>query len=247
MKASDGETGPSPSLESVRSKLYDVVRSSLGQFRVDHPQPADGAKDLRFTLLMTWPPNDPVVTTEEGEGTNVNVYMHTEPLPPIAQPPVVVEVRGSPRSNALAKDSRWVTERAPLEAARASDVNELLLEDDQGQLLEGSQTNFFAVKDGTVYTAGEGVLEGTVRDVVLKVCEANGIPVVLKPPMTEELMAWEGAFITSTSRLVLKINVVSLPLVASPVRHDLGDQPLVDRIQSLVQDEMRFNSTPMDP
>lgn len=32
-----------------------------------------------------------------------------------------------------------------------------------GALYEGLTSNFFAVMDGTVYTAGEGVLAGTVR------------------------------------------------------------------------------------
>lgn len=46
---------------------------------------------------------------------------------------------------------------------------QILLVTEQGQVLEGTQTNFFAVVDGTVYTAEQGVLMGTVRGVVLKV------------------------------------------------------------------------------
>ena len=62
----------------------------------------------RFTLLMTWPPNEPA---DPVRSLGLNIYMHTEPLPPIAAPPVVVEVRGAPRSNAQAKNSRWVADR----------------------------------------------------------------------------------------------------------------------------------------
>ena len=41
---------------------------------------------------------------------------------------------------------------------------------EQGNVLEGTQTNFFAVIEDTVYTAEEGVLMGTVRGVLLEVC-----------------------------------------------------------------------------
>ena len=33
-----------------------------------------------------------------------------------------------------------------------------------------------------VHTAGEGVLAGTVRRLLLEVCEREGVPVVLEPP-----------------------------------------------------------------
>lgn len=36
-------------------------------------------------------------------------------------------------------------------------------------MLEGMSSNFFAVQDGTLYTAGEGVLLGTIRDLAIKV------------------------------------------------------------------------------
>jgi hypothetical protein len=52
----------------------------------------------------------------------------------------------------------------------AADVNEVLLVDDRGAVEEGMSSNFFAVANGVVYTADEGVLKGTVRELVLQVC-----------------------------------------------------------------------------
>lgn len=46
---------------------------------------------------------------------------------------------------------------------------QILLVTEQGDVLEGTQTNFFAVIDDAVYTAKEGVLMGTVRGVLLEV------------------------------------------------------------------------------
>ena len=46
---------------------------------------------------------------------------------------------------------------------------QILLVTEEGAVLEGTQTNFFAVQDNKLYTAQEGVLMGTVRGVVLQV------------------------------------------------------------------------------
>jgi branched-subunit amino acid aminotransferase/4-amino-4-deoxychorismate lyase len=66
-----------------------------------------------------------------------------------------------------------------------------------------------------LYTAGAGILEGTVRRLVLEVCASTpGMPrVELRAPRVQDLAAgrWAGAFITSTSRLVLPIDEVAFP------------------------------------
>ena len=55
-----------------------------------------------------------------------------------------------------------------------------------------------AVCDDRVYTADEGVLEGSVRKLVLDACRELSIPVVLEPPKLSERTLWQAAFITST-------------------------------------------------
>lgn len=52
----------------------------------------------------------------------------------------------------------------------------MLLADAGGSLFEGLSSNFFAVLGGTLYTAGEGILAGTVREVALQVARREGIP-----------------------------------------------------------------------
>ncbi|MER0387601.1 aminotransferase class IV, partial [Vibrio vulnificus] len=64
--------------------------------------------------------------------------------------------------------------------------------------------------NGTVYTAGTGVLAGTVREVILQVAAREGIPVVLEPPRLADLHRWEGCFISSTSRLLLPVDEASV-------------------------------------
>eukprot|EP00891_Asterochloris_glomerata_P004588 jgi/Astpho2/4588/Aster-x1219 len=85
------------------------------------------------------------------------------------------ELRGAPRSNAAAKDSKWVQQRQALEKDKPTDVNEIILAQDDGAVLEGMSSSFFAVQDGTLYTAGEGVLLGTIRDLAIKVRQQEGL------------------------------------------------------------------------
>lgn len=54
--------------------------------------------------------------------------------------------------------------------AGTADANEVVLVDEAGNMEEGMSSNFFAVQGGTVLTADEGVLKGTVREIVLRVC-----------------------------------------------------------------------------
>jgi branched-subunit amino acid aminotransferase/4-amino-4-deoxychorismate lyase len=191
---------------------------------------------------------------------------HVTPLPPRRPPPIRALVAGGPRENAAAKDSEWVRQRQALEASKPAGVEEILLFDAaSGAVMEGTQTNVFALlweedavadtasstgasqvgggsrdspaggapkagapatparSDDTVggrsgwvlYTAGVGILEGTVRRLVLEVCASTpGMPrVELRAPLVHDLAAgrWAGAFITSTSRLVLPIDEVAFP------------------------------------
>lgn len=81
-----------------------------------------------------------------------------------------------PRVNAKAKDSEWVRQRRALEATKPGDANEVILVtpgdtsgDTGGGLLEGLTSNFFVLQGGGVVTAEEGVLPGTVRQLILEV------------------------------------------------------------------------------
>lgn len=113
-----------------------------------------------------------------------------------------LQIRGVARDNAEAKDSEWVRQRAamqvslpvrlcaplslltsasltqistclPLQDAKPPDVNEILLLDRQGGVLEGMSSNVFVVTNGHVVTPDKGILVGTVRNLVLEVGTGN--------------------------------------------------------------------------
>lgn len=133
------------------------------------------------------------------------------------QPPIICDLYHVVRNNAVLKDSLWVKysfstvlftrQRDAYYKKSGKSVEEIILSEN-GLIFEGGQSNFFAVKNGTVYTKGEGVLQGTVRNLVLTICEKLGIPTCLEAPRVDEIPLWDACFITSTSRFVMNINTL---------------------------------------
>lgn len=206
---------------TFREPFLQNMRASMKGYLGAHPG-FDG--ELKITSLVCW------------EGEAFKIYNHVTSMGPRPAQPVKALCRGAPRQNALAKDSEWVRARKVLEETKPADVNEILLVGESGELLEGMSSNFFAVRDGTVYTAGEGVLSGTVREVALECCKNEGIPVVLEAPKVSDLAQFEGAFLSSTSRLVLPLHHLAAPdLPGHPsATYDLSENSIARRVERAV-------------
>ena len=205
----------------TREDLALTIATSFQHFDTHFPN-VNG--DRRVTLLL--PNLDKVNDSSDADATPASLashlFCHVEQLPPTATPPIVVEIRGQPRDNPLAKNAEWINERKHLEESRQNDVHEVVLSstsnDSNGlpvaQAVEGTQTNLFVVtKDGTVRTAGQGVLEGTIRKMVIEECIKSDIPFDFStPPEVSQLNEWDEMFLTSTSRLVLPVDTIRVPI-----------------------------------
>ena len=103
----------------------------------------------------------------------------------------------------------------------------------------------------TVLTAGDGlVLGGTVRRLLLEVCEREGIPVVFEPPLVAEAGGWEACFVSSTSRLLLPVDELYAPAegqVSGPGdllrAFDNGPGSVAEKLVDLVQSEVVSHSS----
>jgi branched-subunit amino acid aminotransferase/4-amino-4-deoxychorismate lyase len=160
--------------------------------------------EFRITLLATWEQNNQKDNFESA------LYCHIGLLKNNAGTSLIrVLVHGHGRENAFAKDSKWVTDRKQL--IDSNGYEEIILINNKGELLEGTQTNFYVVLNASnIITANEGVLFGSVRDSVLRVCSKHNIHVDLRPPTIEDLKHATGVFISSTSRWVMPVHEVHL-------------------------------------
>mmetsp|Transcript_16484 Transcript_16484/g.40595 ORF Transcript_16484/g.40595 Transcript_16484/m.40595 type:complete len:334 (-) Transcript_16484:440-1441(-) len=189
--------------DDVFAEAKMTMADAISVFRLENP----AVDEVRLTVLAT---HDP---TPGCSDPGFRMSCHAAALPPVPTSPVEVEVRGRARANPLVKDSQWVFDRQEIEALVNPSANEFVLVDEDDCITEGSQTNFYAIINGTLHTAKDGILLGTVRRLLLHVCEKEGIPVVLEPPSVSSLLngAWEGAAISSTSRLLLPVGKIVVP------------------------------------
>jgi len=84
-----------------------------------------------------------------------------------------------------------------------------LLINNDGFITEGTRTNFFCIKDKTIYTPREkDILLGITRKVLLKVAKDNGFEVAEQDIKLSEIANFDGAFISSTSSKIIPIRQV---------------------------------------
>jgi len=60
-------------------------------------------------------------------------------------------------------------------------------------------------------TAEEGILKGSVRNVIIDYCRQHRFTVLFQAPRLEDRHRWLAAFITSTSRMLLPLSSISFP------------------------------------
>ena len=98
----------------------------------------------------------------------------------------------------------WVREPVRPYGELPPGIEEALLLSEDGVILEGLSSNFFAVLDGALRTAEERVLPGITRALVLDAAQPI-TPVVRRAVGRDELRRVQEAFITSASRGILPV------------------------------------------
>lgn len=112
------------------------------------------------------------------------------------------------RDNPKAKLTAFIETADQVRQTLPPGINEALMVGEGGQVLEGLSSNFFAVKDGKIWTAEQGVLSGITRSMVLDAARALNFEVVLEGVRHDELGKLEEAFVTSASRAVLPVTEI---------------------------------------
>jgi branched-chain amino acid aminotransferase len=122
----------------------------------------------------------------------------------VAKGVAVITVPNSARHNAEAKTTDWMHDRSQIESSLPKGVYTALLCDSDGYILEGVSSNFYAILDGELRTAGSGVLRGIAQQIVFEVAPSllalrtDAVHVSDVPRLAE-------AFITSSSRGIVPV------------------------------------------
>lgn len=108
-----------------------------------------------------------------------------------------------------AKTTNYVAARAALVEAKKAGAVEALYVNAAGDVLEGTTSNIFAIRQGRLITPREGILSGITREIVLQVArKKSGLEVCEEPLALTLLRGAEEAFLTSSNREVMPVTRV---------------------------------------
>lgn len=188
-----------------RAGLEAVVRDLLG--RADHG-------DSYLRLIVTRGEGEITLDPGAAQGPHCVVIMQPfRPLPPdLAESGVSVLLVRSGRCPAGAvpdgsKTGNYLANLMALGRARRLGHHEAILVTGDDLVAEGSSSNIFIVRKGTVETPGlgTGLLAGITRRIVIDECRQLGLEAAEKDLEPIDLHRAEEAFLTSTLRDVLPV------------------------------------------
>jgi len=158
--------------------MREAIRKAIQTFRSQHAY----SGDLRVLFLLSPSAAPSYAPPPHNMPESLATVIHVMPMPHPAQSAKAVAVGGH-REHAEIKDSAWAKIGDELLALRENGEDEAVLVHN-GHCLEGVSSNFFAIMaDGTVQTAGEGVLPGTLRELVFAACAQENIKIVEEAPL----------------------------------------------------------------
>jgi branched-chain amino acid aminotransferase len=121
------------------------------------------------------------------------------------------------RENPEAKQTAFISKSENLRRHFPPQVFEGLLVDEDGCIREGFTSNVYFVKDGEVWTPGEGILSGVSRNLLLEAIEKANISLRFGCIPLSEVGGgrFKEAFLTSSTRAVLPIRKIDENLVGN--------------------------------
>ncbi len=146
---------------------------------------------------------------------------------------VAVKTNCLSRKNPVAKQTSFIElSRGEKDYLRTYNLEESLIINKQGKILEGLSSNFFAVENGVIFTAGEGVLHGVTRNIILESAVESGFEIILNSVNYDEISHIDEAFITSTSRMVMPLVKIDSVIIG-----DGKPGPITIKIMKLFEEQ----------
>lgn len=175
-----------PHLRQALHRVCTAYPGSNSRIRLDVLQKATEQLGSKSRVLLTLAPFVPVPDVYYKEGVRVGVAPDLR--------------RSQPRAKTA--DFVFARRQYPVDPPA---VFEYLLLGDEGQILEGSTSNFYAVRSDSVWTAPKGVLEGITRKIVLELITQAKISLRLRAVPLAEIEKFDEAFLSSSSRGLVPI------------------------------------------
>jgi branched-subunit amino acid aminotransferase/4-amino-4-deoxychorismate lyase len=105
------------------------------------------------------------------------------------------------------KHAAFAQQRLAVQQSSAfqSPIYEHLLLNQEGYILEGTGSNFYGIREGVVWTAVEGVLEGITRRIILQLLPPLGIPMRAEAVHRKDAGRLDEAALSSSSRALFPV------------------------------------------
>ena len=213
-----------------RFRLREALRNAIDEY--------PGDMDLRIRMVLD-------LEVAPGE-----IYLMVEQLktpPPGAyHSGVRVITCRLQRDNPKAKLTASIPVADKIRGQLPTGVEEALMVDEAGSILEGLTSNFFAVKGNEIWTNEESVLSGITRLLVLDEAVRIELPVNFRSITITDIHNLEEAFITSSSRGILPVSQIDRILIGSGKPVCSGQPvfpgqpgPITKRLMDCLEDRIR--------
>lgn len=103
-----------------------------------------------------------------------------------------------------AKSLNYISAIGALQQAKQTNAVEALYVNSQGDVLEGTTTNFFVFQGSQLITPKEGILNGVTRDVILELAK-DRFEIVEQSIAYSQLNHCDEAFITSSTKEIMPV------------------------------------------
>lgn len=104
-----------------------------------------------------------------------------------------------------AKTLNYLSAIQAIKAARKASALEALYTDHNEHILEGTTSNFFAVKGGTIITPKDTILAGITRNVIFEIADELHVPVQKRAIPLAEIKSVQEAFVTASNKEVMPV------------------------------------------
>jgi branched-chain amino acid aminotransferase len=207
-------------------------RTSLQEALLNVIDEYPGDMDLRIRVVLD---------LEDSVG---NIYIMAEilktPPPGAYHSGVRVITCQLQRDNPKAKLTASIPVADKIRGQLPTGVEEALMVDETGRILEGLTSNFFAVKGEELWTNEESVLSGITRSLVLDEAVRIELPVNFRSITITEIPNLGEAFITSSSRGILPVKQIDRILIGSGKPVCSGQPgPITVRLMDCLEDRIR--------